>query len=112
MHGQSYLAGCIYLLCRQRSLVAWGRASDKTAQGARSDFGLRPLGKVLESGAGGEHAPGELSAVLSGQQQPCSRDGTLTVRNGPTVTAPCRIFPKVLLDDPSFIESLTFLARS
>ena len=32
--------------------------------------------------------------MLAEQQQPCSQDGTLTVRNGPTVTAPCRIFPK------------------
>ena len=56
MHGQSYLAGGIYLLCRQRSPVAWGRASDNTAQGARSDSGLLPLGKVPESGAGGGHA--------------------------------------------------------
>jgi hypothetical protein len=56
MHGQSYLAGGIYLLCRQRSPVAWGRASDNTAQGARSGFGLLPLGKVPESGAGGGHA--------------------------------------------------------
>ena len=56
MHGQSYLAGCIYLLRRQRSPVAWGRASDNTAQGARSDSGLLPLGKVPESGAGGGHA--------------------------------------------------------
>ena len=56
MHGQSYLAGGIYLLCRQRSPVAWGRASGNTAQGARSDSGLLPLGKVPESGAGGGHA--------------------------------------------------------
>jgi hypothetical protein len=50
--------------------------------------------------------------VLSEQQQPCSQDGTLTVRNGPTVTAPCRIFPRCSSTYPSFIESLAFLASS
>ena len=50
--------------------------------------------------------------MLTEQQQPCSQDGTLTVRNGPTVTAPCRIFPKCSSTYPSFIESLLFLAGS
>ena len=45
--------------------------------------------------------------MLSEQQQPCSQDrGTLTVRNGLTVTAPCRIFPKCSSTYPSFIEPL------
>ena len=46
--------------------------------------------------------------MLSEQQQPCSQDGTLTVRNGPTVTAPCRIFPKCSSTYPSFVESWLF----
>ena len=50
--------------------------------------------------------------MLSEQQQPCSQDGTLTVRNGPTVTAPCRIFPRCSSTYPSFIESLAFLASN
>ena len=52
--------------------------------------------------------PGGLGSVLTEQQQPCSQDGTLTVQNGPTVTAPCRIFPKCSSTYPSFIESLLF----